>query len=246
MQLIEARSTPVPDGCILYDAAYVRHGLSELFAIDEWAARGALEHIPGGRGSVAVIRHQGERWILRHYRRGGLAAKVATDRYLWMGAERTRSFAEWRLLAMLYARGLPVPRPVAARYLRRGMSYTADLITVMVEHTATLAQALRAGRVEADVWRQIGATIARFHAHGVYHADLNAHNVLLATHEAPSSVPRIYLIDFDRGRIRSRGGWERRVLERLHRSLEKVTAATGATLDDAQWRALLHGYEQAR
>ena len=28
--------------------------------------------------------------------------------------------------------------------------------------------------------------------------------------------------------------------------LEKVTAATGATLDDAQWRALLHGYEQAR
>lgn len=235
-----------PDGCILYDAARVRKAVAELFDLDQWAARGALERITGGRGSVALLRHEGERWAMRHYRRGGLVAKVATDRYLWLGAARTRSFAEWRLLATMCSLGLPVPRPVAARYLKRGLSYTADLITAMVEHTVTLAQALRADGVETDVWHQIGETIARFHAHGVHHADLNAHNILLKTGGAPQSMPGVHLLDFDRGRIRARGAWEQQVLQRLRRSLDKVTAEIGSTLDDAYWRALMEGYEQAR
>lgn len=48
---------------------------------------------------------------------------------------------------------------------------------------------------------------------GVHHADLNAHNILLADDGA------VYVLDFDRGRIRARGAWENNVLARLHRSL---------------------------
>ena len=40
-------------------------------------------------------------WVLRRYLRGGMAARFARDRYLWLGEERTRSFRELRLLAEL-------------------------------------------------------------------------------------------------------------------------------------------------
>src|SRR4029453_11025308 len=63
------------------------------------------------------------RWVLRHYRRGGLIAKLSQDSYLWTGAARTRSFAEWRLLAELRRRGLRVPAPIAARYVRGLFTY---------------------------------------------------------------------------------------------------------------------------
>src|SRR5512145_1497437 len=94
-------------------------------------ARAALQDARGGRGTVAFVRNaSGDAWVLRHYRRGGFVAKLRDDAYLWTGQSRTRSFAEWRLLRRLRDWGLPVPKPVAARYLRDGLSYRADLITV--------------------------------------------------------------------------------------------------------------------
>src|SRR5690606_40044036 len=90
-------------------------------------------------------------WEQRRMRPGGLVADLSGCRYLWTGADRTRSFAEWRLLARLRALELPVPQPVAARYVRRGLTYTADLITQMLENTITLAQALVDARVDEDV-----------------------------------------------------------------------------------------------
>ena len=70
------------------------------------------------------------------------------------------------------------------------------------------------------------------------HADLNAHNVLLGADRT------VYLLDFDRGRVRSRGSWEQVVLERLHRSLVKVTdGLPSGRFGPEQWRRLLDGYE---
>jgi 3-deoxy-D-manno-octulosonic acid kinase len=75
----------------------------------------------------------------------------------------------------------------------------------------------------------------------VQHADLNAHNVLLGEHHA------VYVLDFDRGRIRERGAWEQDVLERLRRSLRKVTAELPADrIGDTQWQTLLAGLRQGR
>lgn len=226
-------------GAILYDADLLRKGTlaasDELFEPDHWRRVGGLDLMPAGRGRIAFIHHADGDWVLRHYRRGGLIAHVSDDRYLWSGAERTRSFREWRLLATLHAWGLPVPAPVAARYQRNGLLYRADLITVAIPHEATLAKLLFERRVSNDAWSGIGATLARFHARGVQHADLNAHNILL------DSAREVHVLDFDRGCIRARGGWEAAVLARLRRSIAKIA---GAAFPEDGWRLLLSAYSQ--
>jgi 3-deoxy-D-manno-octulosonic acid kinase len=233
-----AALAPTARGAMLYDTACCGQPDERLFARDHWRARDALEEAAGGRGTVAFIHHGGRRWVLRHYRRGGLVARLLGDRYLWTGADRTRSFREWRLLRELRAAGLPVPVPVAARYERCGVFYRADLLTEELPTRRTLAQALSEAPLDAGAWRAIGACIARLHAHGVHHADLNAHNLLLGDHG------EVYVLDFDRGRRRSRGSWEQDVLDRLGRSLRKVTTGMpSGRFDDESWQALLAGLE---
>jgi 3-deoxy-D-manno-octulosonic acid kinase len=221
-----------PRGGILYDAARLRKPDPAVFGRDYWKARGLLEEFAGGRGSVCVLHSAEGDWILRHYRRGGLVARVSADRYLWTGADATRSFREWRLLAQLVRRGLPVPAPIAAGYERSGATYTADLITARLMGARTLAQVIEAQALEPAMWAHIGRTIARFHANGVHHADLNANNIMLAGSE-------VYLLDFDRGRIRARGGWEADVIARLKRSLDKLkTQQPAVHFATADWNAL--------
>lgn len=227
----------IAGGAMLYDAACLDHPDPAIFDPAHWHARGVLQATPGGRGTIAfVTTPDGERWVLRHYCRGGFIARMARDQYVWMGAAATRSFREWRLLRQLRAWDLPVPRPIAARYVRSGLGYRADLITAELPTRLTLAQALQAGQLDDTRWHGIGACIGALHAHGVHHADLNAHNVLLG------AANEVYVLDFDRGRIRARGPWEGRVLQRLQRSLAKVTAGLPPERYGAsQWRALLRG-----
>jgi 3-deoxy-D-manno-octulosonic acid kinase len=165
---------------------------------------------------------------------------VFGDHYFWIGADRTRAFREWRLLRELHVAGLPVPAPVAARYQCHGIFYRADLITEELPTRLTLAKALQQGPLDAAAWRAVGATVGRLHGRGVHHADLNAHNLLLAPDGG------VYVVDFDRGCIRARGPWEQAVLERLQRSLRKVTAGLPpGRFDDPAWRALLAGLKDA-
>lgn len=227
-------------GAMLYDASCLHHPDAAVFDPAHWQDQGALESARGGRGTVAFVRTTtGQRWVLRHYRRGGLMAKLSNDLYFWTGADRTRSFREWRLLRQLRQWGLPVPQPIAARYVRAGLCYRADLLTAELPVRLTVAQALQAGPLAADSWRAVGACVGALHARGVQHADLNAHNLLLGDANA------VYVLDFDRGRLRERGAWERSVLERLQRSLRKVTAGAAADrFGDEQWQALLSGARQ--
>ena len=120
------------------------------------APRGSLQETAGGRGTVAFIRDGERRWVLRHYRRGGLVARLLGDRYLWTGANRTRAFREWRLLRELRAAGLPVPAPVAARYERDGLFYRADLVTTELPTRRTLAHALADGPLDVVTWHAVG------------------------------------------------------------------------------------------
>jgi 3-deoxy-D-manno-octulosonic acid kinase len=232
---IEERFLTLPRGGIVYDAARVRHPELQLFQPDYWAARAALEEVAGGRQSVYFLRVDQQRWVLRHYRRGGLVAVLSKDRYVWLGAARTRCLREWRLLAELHRRGLPVPAPVAACYLRSGLTYRADLITLALPPSRTLADAITGTALPQQQWRQVGATLARFHAQGVRHADLNAHNVLL-------SQETVYLLDFDRGRWQARGAWEQAVLQRLRRSLQKIQQQRSSVyFGEREWNWLLEG-----
>jgi 3-deoxy-D-manno-octulosonic acid kinase len=224
---------PVPRGGILYDAARLRKPDAAMFTREYWQARNSLEEFAGGRGTVSVLRTTEGDWILRHYRRGGLAAHVSRDLYVWTGANATRSFREWRLLAELQRQGLPVPAPIGAFYERHGATYRADIITERLQDARTLASAIEAQPIDATAWQRIGRTIRRFHAAGVHHADLNAHNIMLVGDE-------VYLLDFDRGRIRARGAWEADVVARLKRSLGKVkTQRPNAHFTDADWQTLV-------
>jgi 3-deoxy-D-manno-octulosonic acid kinase len=205
----------------------------QCFSRDYWAARGALNEVAGGRGSVFFLCADAGPWVMRHYRRGGLIARLSPDAYWWLGEKRTRCFAEWRLLAQMRRLELPVPAPVAARYVRSGLIYRADLITEQLPASQTLSAVLLAGALTEPQWRAIGSTIARFHAHGVQHADLNVSNILLGTDGA------VYVLDFDRGRIRTRGAWEQGVLARLKRSLDKLKAQRGeVTFGEREWQWL--------
>lgn len=217
------------------------------FEPEFWQRQGLVRQVVGGRGSVWFIYDTSHTpplaWVLRHYRRGGLIAKWVDDRYLWCGAAATRSFREWRLLAYLRARHLPVPVPVAARYVRNGFGYRADLITQEIVGARSLTQRLSVAALPPQLWQRIGATLARFHAIGAQHADLNAHNIVL------NGDDEVHVLDFDRGRIRNPGAaWIQRVLARLHRSLSKLQIQQGIHFDADAWRVLLdaHNAELAR
>jgi 3-deoxy-D-manno-octulosonic acid kinase len=208
-----------------------------LFDPDYWRARGELLPVQGGRGAAWFIASGTRQWALRHFRRGGFAARLARDSYLWLGEKKVRAFAEWRLLDLLNDRGLPVPRPIAARYQRRGMLYRCDLITQRIMDCAPLSELLARRTLPEGAWRAIGAALARLHRAGVDHADLNAHNILL---DGRSTVS---VIDFDRGRLRDPGPWSARNLERLERSLKKISQGLSADrFSETTWTWLLAGY----
>jgi 3-deoxy-D-manno-octulosonic acid kinase len=230
----------VAGGGILYDASRLRKPAVELFETGYWQAQGGLQEVAGGRASVAIVGAGEDRWVLRHYRRGGFIARFSRDRYFWLGEAHTRSFAEWRLLAELRRRGLPVPAPIAARYVRGALTYAADLITEHLPDCRTLADAITGAQLPAEQWSTVGQTIAAFHREGVHHADLNAHNIMIEY----AVAPRVYLLDFDRGRIEARGAWEQSVLARLRRSLEKIkTQRRDVSFTDEQWGWLMAGYD---
>jgi 3-deoxy-D-manno-octulosonic acid kinase len=208
-------------GAILFDAERVAAPGAQLFEREHWNARGALTGQAGGRGSIDFIEGDGQRWAMRRYLRGGMAAHFARDRYLFLGEERTRSFRELRLLAKLRERNLPVPAPVAASYRRRLLSYTAALITERLPGARTLSETLAAGGMDDAHWAAIGRCLRRFHDAGVQHADLNAHNIMLGENG------EVWVLDFDRGRFRTPGSWSERVLDRLARSLAKINNGVG-------------------
>lgn len=224
------------DGAILFDA-----GSQAQARFDPtWFEPGQRELRAGGRGGVGFVEAPFGSVVVRHYRRGGMVAAVLGDRYLWTGAERTRAFTEFRLLAELRRRGLNVPEPVAARFRRSGFYYHADLITRQIENAQTLAQTFDGARADAEVAAKVGSTIAGFHAAGAYHADLNAHNILLADN-------RVWLIDFDRGQLREPAReWQMQNLSRLHRSLIKIGAAAASetTFENSFWTPLTQAYER--
>lgn len=226
-------------GSILYDATCVVKPDDALFTREHWAGRTAVAATTGGRGQVVFIRDGSRHWVLRHYRRGGLIARWVADTYLWTGEDRTRSFREWRLLSMLHQEGFPVPLPVAARYVRSGPGYRADLITTEIPGARTLADRVSQAALPSMVWNDLGRVIARLHHRGVHHVDLNAHNVLVGAGND------LHVIDFDRARVRAGGAWQDEVLGRLKRSLEKIRRQrSGVRFGDPEWQALMEGYRQ--
>ncbi len=180
--------------------------------------------------------------VLKHYYRGGAVASFNKDRYLGFDVEKSRAFREWRLLKKMSQLGLPVPQAVAAHVEKSLISYRADLVTEEIKQAKTLADVLSEKTIGVKQWQKIGACIKVFHQHNIYHADLNARNILLA-----GSVPErggVYLIDFDNSvfRVDSKS-WKMANLSRLKRSLLKFKdGQNGFKFEEENWPTLLSGY----
>ena len=172
----------------------------------------------GGRQSAWFVSDGFGSAVLRHYRRGGMMARVSRDRYLWLGRDKTRSFAEFDLLAFMHRQGLPVNRPLAAIYWRHGPAYSASILVERIPGAVPLAAMVTQAPDET-----IARAIAAMHDAGIWHADLNAFNILVD----PSR--KAWLIDFDKGRRMSIETRHREAnLLRLRRSLVKVAGIEGA------------------
>lgn len=176
-------------------------------------------------------------WVLRHYYRGGLMEKLSKDKYLYTGLNQTRAVSELALLTQLYNEGFAVPKPIAANVERHGLQYCADIIIERVAGAQDLVAKLSKESMTIAQWEQLGSCIAKFHQRGVYHADLNAKNILITENT-------FYLIDFDRGELRQPNAkWQGANLERLRRSFNKEKRKLPSLhFTESDWQALMKGY----
>lgn len=209
---------------MLYDAAFAIEPDMRVFDPGFYADR-ARPVSAGGRNAAWFVHDRWGNGVLRKYRRGGLVARLNKSHYVWSGAENTRSFAEFRLLQFMHARGLPVPRVVAAGYTRFCCFYQAALITETLPDTRPLASVLKDMPASADfseLARACADSIYLMHQANVWHADLNAFNILVDGNN------KAWLIDFDKGRqLVMTASLCDDNLNRLKRSLEKVLRQPG-------------------
>ena len=192
-----------------------------------------------GRGEAQFFQHQGHDLVSKQYLRGGMVAPLLGDRYFGLNPEHTRSFKEFRLLHKLQLLKLPAPVPVAASAERAGLFFRAALVTLEIANAETLADRLRLAELDDEKWKKVGRCIRQFHNHDVYHADLNARNILL-------SEGKVYLIDFDKCAFRYLGdSWKASNLARLKRSFLKFKSQNKIFyFYESNWKQLLQGYSE--
>jgi len=228
---------------ILYDERFVSDPDPQFFDGDFLVGDGShvstiSPEVGIGRANVVYFIHKNIPMVLKHYYRGGAVAALTKDRYFGFNIENTRSFREWRLLKKMRNFDLPVPDAVAAHVKKSLFYYQADLVTRKLENTKTLSDVLNVESLSAEQWKKVGACIQLFHQKKIYHADLNARNILL------NKEGEVYLIDFDNSYIRSGSqSWKISNLARLKRSLLKFKRnETNFSFEEQDWSALLVGY----
>ncbi|RYV03665.1 3-deoxy-D-manno-octulosonic acid kinase [Shewanella sp. OPT22] len=205
-----------------------------------WQENNAIVGTSTGRRTTWFVSHDTKPWVLRHYWRGGLMAKFSDDLYCFPGVQQTRPIAEFRLLEEMHQLGLPVPKPIAAKIERIALWYRGDILIELIEDSKDLHAVLSNSPLPQNLWHQLGKEIARFHNHGVFHADLNIKNILL-------SENKFYLIDFDRGELRKpKSSWQQANMARLRRSFDKEKGKLASLhFTDHNWQDLLSGYQLA-
>jgi len=190
-----------------------------------------------GRGQALRVNLHGVDGVLRHYRRGGLIARFNPEHYWSWRTADSRAMAEFTLLRWMHARDLPVPRPLAARRVGRGLRYTADIVVEWVPGTRNLAQLLDEREALPNEWAALGQAIRRLHDQQICHSDLNCHNLLL------DNNGQGWIVDFDKCGHRPGEAWKAPNLGRLQRSLRKEAGRRpGFHWQESAWAGLLHAY----
>lgn len=222
---------------VWYDESLVSEPEKALFDIEYWQSHNAVVGSATGRGTTWFVQLNSIQAALRHYRRGGLFGKLVKDNYWFSGWEKTRSAQEYQLLLMLTEAGVHVPKPIAARAVKTGLTYQADLLSERIPNAKDLVSILQEQVLSAERYQKIGQEIAKMHDAGVNHTDLNIHNILLDAND------RVWLIDFDKCCQQAGSDWQKNNLDRLLRSFRKERHKRSIHWHEEEFNHLLAGYK---
>lgn len=230
-----------PRGLIRYDSDIIDAIEDKHFTAQYWQQQKAIAGNATGRATVWFIQQGELGLLLRHYYRGGLVGKINKDRFMREPVEKTRAIHEFDLLLKLKELGLSVPRPVAARMEKTGVfSYKADILVEVIPGAVDVYRLLREKPLSAALWQKLGSTIKELHDAGVYHSDLNCHNLMLDDMDKP------WIVDFDKCDFRENGNWKEANMQRLLRSLRKEKEKNDAFFwrESRDWPELMTGYRR--
>jgi len=192
----------------------VRRGAGDALRAQGFRAEGgdpARTSDLSGRSALGELSLDGARLVVRRFAHGGLFRWAMGRRF----ADPERPFRELALSDRLRGLGIQTPEVIAARAVLAPLGrvvggWTLDLVTRRVEGALDVAhwlEALREERVSSSarrvVARELGRFVGRFHAAGLWHADLNPRNLLLVGDAAgeDGEPPSVQTIDLDRSRI---------------------------------------------
>ncbi|WP_258240732.1 lipid IV(A) 3-deoxy-D-manno-octulosonic acid transferase [Pseudidiomarina homiensis] len=215
-----------------------------FFSADYWRQQGQIKGAATGRSTAWFIASQPTDMLLRHYYRGGLVGKLNKDRFKREPVAVSRAMAEFELLLKLSERGLPVPEPLAARYVKApGWGYRADILVAVIPTAKDVFKLLGERHLREQEWNTLGQAIRLLHEHRVYHSDLNCHNLML------DEAGKAWIVDFDKCGFREPGDWAQANLARLLRSFNKELGKAKEAKQDFHWQEardwplLLAGYQ---
>ena len=223
----------------------VRPGLAEALAASPAAA--LLEGPPPaagapgtGRGGATSLALLGRPAFAKRALHGGLRRFLFADLFWGTGRGRRTVMAAGRLQAAK----VRTPSILAAGWREALGPWRAHVLVTEAIPGAVNLQTLLAGLPRSQVRRAVlgaaGRAVARMHAAGFVHSDLNLANLVLESADPEAGV---FVVDLDGGAFFPQVGFAQRRanLRRLLRSYEKWLAPAQA-LRTVDAMAFLHGY----
>ena len=218
---------------IWYDKSLLSESPEQCCDPDYWQQQNKVIGSAQGRGITWFVALDKMDAALRHYRRGGLFGKIVKDHYIFTGWEKTRSYQEFQLLNTLIEAGVSVPKPIAARTIKRTFCYQADLLSQKIPNARDLVSILQEQSLSQEIYQKIGNEIRKMHATQVNHTDLNIHNILI------DNKDKVWIIDFDKCYQQKGNDWKQSNWDRLQRSFHKEVNKRQIKWSESEWNYLL-------
>ncbi len=159
-----------------------------------FAREGCAPFLSSGRGAMGrFLWADGQFGLLRVYLRGGLLRWILKDAFVLCN----RPLREFRVHLAALERGVAAPLLLGVCWRRKGLLYRGAIATELrsgMDLDAWLRATPLDSEAAAPLLRACGAVIRKMHDQGVFHADLQIKNILVA-----DAGP--LLLDFDRARI---------------------------------------------
>lgn len=217
---------------IWYDDSILTDSPEQCCDPEYWQQQNKVIGSAQGRGTTWFLALDKMDAALRHYRRGGLFGKLVKDHYIFTGWEKTRSYQEFQLLNTLIEAGVNVPKPIAAKAVKRTFCYQADLLSQRIPNAKDLVSILQEKPLPKEIYQKIGNEIRKMHAAQVNHTDLNIHNILIDDYD------KVWIIDFDKCYQQKGDDWKQGNWNRLKRSFIKEVGKRNIHWNEEEWANL--------